>query len=127
MHCAAVIARRTLSIGMFAALALSAAATDAQCTVISDAEAAAHVGAQVCVRGQVANVYVSAKGNVFINFGRRYPDQTFTAVVFVGDTRQFPDLTRLTGRKVQVAGVIQLYKGRPEIIARTPDQLSVLE
>ena len=61
--------------------------------VISHEQAAAHVGERACVRGPVANVYICGKGNVFVNFWRRYPNQTFTAAVFVGDTDKFCDLT----------------------------------
>jgi hypothetical protein len=47
-------------------------------TVITDAEAAQHVGQKMTVEGVVVAVTNSGKGNTFINFGGRYPHQTFT-------------------------------------------------
>ena len=47
-------------------------------TVITDAGAAQHVGQKVTVEGIVVAVTNSGKGNTFINFGGKYPHQTFT-------------------------------------------------
>ena len=47
---------------------------------IQDHEAASHVGEVVTVRGVVANVHTSRAGNTFLNLGRPYPNQVFTAV-----------------------------------------------
>ena len=71
--------------------------------------------------------YISGKGNVFINFGRRYPNQTFTAAVFVGDTHKFSDLTQLAGHTVQVCGDVKLYRGKPDMILRDPGQIATRE
>jgi hypothetical protein len=55
------------------------APVDAQsATVISGTEAAQHVGQRVTVEGVVIAVTNSGKGNTFINFGGKYPHQTFT-------------------------------------------------
>jgi len=90
---------------------------------ISDADAKGHVGQLATVKGQVANVYVSAKGNTFLNFGNRYPNQTFSAVVFADHVAAFTDLHSLEGKEISVTGRIQLYQGRPEIILNLPTQL----
>ncbi len=91
--------------------------------VIRDTEAAAHVGQTATVEGVVANVFTSRAGNTFLNFGRPYPRQSFTAVVFRSAADRFPDLHPLEGKRVRVTGVITLYRGRPEIILERPDQL----
>jgi DNA/RNA endonuclease YhcR with UshA esterase domain len=90
---------------------------------IPDSEAAAHVGETVTVRGTVANVYTSRAGNTFINFGRPYPNQVFTAVIFKERSRLFPNVHSLEGQEVRVTGEIRLYKGKPEIILESPSQL----
>src|SRR5262244_3703816 len=77
----------------------------AQQAVIGDAQASAHVGETATVEGVVANVFTSRAGNTFLNFGRAYPNQTFTAVVFRSTaTRRFrnPRADRPTRR----AGVV---------------------
>ncbi|HYY29991.1 MAG TPA: hypothetical protein VE860_18755, partial [Chthoniobacterales bacterium] len=50
----------------------------AQGPVISDSEAAQHIGQKTTVEGVVTAVTTSGKGNTFINFGSVYPRQTFT-------------------------------------------------
>ena len=93
--------------------------------VVSDTEAAAHVGQMATVQGLVADVYVSQKGDVFLNFENPYPNEVFSGVVFASSAGQFGDLTSYQGKQVQVTGVIRLYKGRPEIILQSPDQLRI--
>jgi len=52
--------------------------------VIKDPEAAQYVGKNVEVRGLVVAVYTSKKGNTFLNFGAKYPNQTFTGYIPAG-------------------------------------------
>ena len=46
--------------------------------------AAQYVGKNVEVRGLVVAVYTSKKGNTFLNFGGKYPNQTFTGYIPAG-------------------------------------------
>jgi hypothetical protein len=57
--------------------------------IIIDSQAPQYVGKDVSVKGIVANVHVSKNGNIFFNFGRPYPNQTFAAVVFAADSQKF--------------------------------------
>jgi hypothetical protein len=52
--------------------------------VVSETEAAQHVGQDVSVEGVVTAVSTSRKGNTFINFGGAYPNQTFTGWIPAG-------------------------------------------
>ena len=47
-------------------------------TVIQANEAAAHVNEWATVHGAVAKVFTSKSGNMFVNIGAAYPNQTFT-------------------------------------------------
>jgi DNA/RNA endonuclease YhcR with UshA esterase domain len=94
-----------------------------QNAVIPDAEAASHVGETATVEGVVANVFTSRAGNTFLNFGKPYPDQTFTAVVFRSAAGRFSDLHGWEGKRARVTGRIKLYHGRPEIVLEQPNQL----
>jgi len=61
------------------AASLLAASLEAQtATVIPDTEASRHVGQKATVEGVVVTVFTSNNGNTFINFGGKYPHQTFT-------------------------------------------------
>ncbi|MHC9236626.1 nucleotide-binding protein [Pseudooceanicola sp. 502str34] len=105
------------------ALALSLAVS-AQAETIPPKEAAYYVGQAVTVEGVVAQVS-SSRGTTFINFGGRYPNHVFYAVVFKGDAGRFAGLQGLEGRVVEISGTIELYKGKPQIILKSPGQISV--
>src|SRR5947207_13865291 len=89
----------------------------------SASEAAKHVGETVTVADKVANVFESKAGNVFLNFGARYPNQVFTAFIPKDSTDQFPNAKELDGRTVSITGKIVLYKGKPEIVLDDPSML----
>lgn len=109
----------------FAVLMLCAPASVCAAS-IPDSAAALHVDQTATVQGTISNVHVSAKGTVFINFGRPYPNQDFTAVIFASSVAGFGDVNRLQGRHAQVSGQITIWKGKPEMILRSPAQLHLL-
>ena len=49
---------------------------------IPSSDAKDHVGETVSVYGIIVDVFTSRNGNVFINFDKKFPDHTFTAVIF---------------------------------------------
>ena len=87
--------------------------------MIPSAEAAAHVGETVIVRGTVAQVSTVGSGMMFVNFGQPHPNSEFTAVVRAG-TPGFDSLADLQGKEVDVEGTIELHKGRPQIVLTLP-------
>jgi hypothetical protein len=107
---------------LFSIVTLEPAFAD-QPSTIADTDAAAHVGQTVTVEGLVAVVYKSPKGGYFLDFENAYPSEVFSGVVFAPSAAQFGDLTSYRGERVQITGQIRLYKGKPEIILETPDQL----
>lgn len=105
---------------------LSATVEAQTAAVIQDTEAAQHVGQHVTVEGTVAVVFTSKNGNTFLNFGRRYPNQTFTGWIPKGsELAGGSTLAGLEGKKVKITGTIELlYKGKPEIKIMSKDQLA---
>ena len=61
---------------------------------------------------KVANVFESKAGNIFLNFGARYPNQMFTAYIPKDSADQFPKAKELDGRTVSIRGRIIVYKDR---------------
>ena len=61
----------------------------------------------------------------FLDFGKPYPNQPFTAVIWGSDRAKFgtPETT-LQGKRVCVSGAIREYRGKPEIILSDPSQLT---
>lgn len=92
---------------------------------ISAKNAGSYVGRTVKVRGKVLDVARSQKA-IFINFGKDWR-RDFTAVIFKGNFKDFEaagiNPMNYKGRTVVISGVVQKYKGRPEIIVMTPAQI----
>jgi hypothetical protein len=89
-------------------------------------EAAAHVRETVTVCGKVTGTHYAAASRgkpTFINFDKPYPNQDFTVMVWDDDRAGFGDLDKYTGRQICAHGVITEYRGKPEMILRSPDSL----
>jgi hypothetical protein len=91
-------------------------------------DAAAHVGETATVCGTVmsANYAAKSKGQpTFLNFDRPYPNQIFTVMIWGSDRAKFGEPeNNLVGKKVCATGSITSYRGKPEIIATNPKQLT---
>jgi len=90
---------------------------------IAPADASAHIGQTVTVEGTVSDVYTSRSGVTFIDIGGRYPNNTFSGVVFSGDAGKFPDVKSLNGKTIDITGPVRLYRGKPEIVLNAPEQI----
>ncbi len=113
----------TAAAGVLGLCALPAKAAD-----LSLEEAAHHLGETATVCGIVASGKFDSdlqSQPTFLDFGKPYPDQVFTAVIFGSDRGKFgtPE-TSLRGKRVCVSGKIQAKNGLPEIILNDPKQLS---
>lgn len=106
------------------AAALSLLSATASAVTIDPRDAAAHVGETVTVEGMVAAVVTDPGSRVtFLDFGGSYPNMVFTAVIFGDHAAKFPGVASLSGRVVDVTGVIRLHHNNPEIILNSADQL----
>ena len=90
-------------------------------------EAINYIGEEAIVTGVVADVFVSKKGNTFINFDGKYPKQSFTAVIFKDKKNILGDVYELIGKKVEIKGRIETYQGKPQIIMEKKEQLRITE
>jgi hypothetical protein len=93
--------------------------------ILSGSEATHHVGQHATVEGTVMAVTTSKEGNTSINFGGVYPNQTFTGWIpaetpVAGD----PTIHSLKGQTIKITGLIELYRGKPEIRIFTADQIA---
>ena len=107
------------SVTFAGAAAPSAADRDA----ITPAAAASYIGQTVTVRGTVSDIHTTNSGVTFIDMGGRYPQNAFTAVIFAENAAQFPDVGSLDGRTVEINGRVRLYRGKPEIVLTSAQQL----
>ena len=86
-------------------------------------------GQLVTVTGQVISTQISNSGKArFLNLGTN-PMTSFKCVIFTNDLENFSALGEPTdyylNKDVVVTGAVTLYKGKPEIILKSPKQISV--
>ena len=94
----------------------------------SDTEARKHPGDEATVTGKVASISKSSKGTVYVNFGEKFPRQTFSGVVFAKDAEKVGDLAQFEGKTVALTGRIELSPdGKPQIVIKSADQLKLAE
>jgi DNA/RNA endonuclease YhcR with UshA esterase domain len=94
-------------------------------SVLPDRDAVKHVGQSVTVEGTVTGTHVSTKGTEFLDFGSPYPNQDFTVVIFARSASALGDIATFYGKRVDITGTVELYRGRPEIVVREPTQIRV--
>lgn len=91
-------------------------------------QAASHVGQTATVCGVVVSAHYAAGARgqpTFLNLGRAYPREDFTAVIWGEDRAAFGDPERaFLGKDICVTGVIQLYRGEPEVFLHRASQLT---
>lgn len=111
--------------GGAAAQAAAAPAAAAASAVVPWQEVANHAGQTVAVEGRVVDTYRSAKV-IFLNFS---PDRDeFKVVIFEDDWDKWPQSPDelYYGKNVRVTGEVELYKGAPEVIVESPDQIELI-
>lgn len=89
-----------------------------------------YVGQTKTVCGVVASTFYAygSRGRpTFLNFSKSYPNQVFTIVIWGSDRGKFdqPPETLYQGKRVCVTGVIETYRGKPQIIVYEPSQIYI--
>jgi micrococcal nuclease len=99
---------------------------DGNIPVINWKNAGKYVNQYVIVTGTIVDTYNSG-GACFLNF---HSDQKshFAVVIFACDFLSFPESPDMyyKGKTVTIIGIVQEYKGTPEIIVKTPAQIRIL-
>ena len=108
---------------------LTACGVQAGSATIAAAEAVNHVGESARVCGLVASAKYATETRrqpTFLNLDRPYPNHVFTALIWASDREAFPYAPEgLQGKRICVKGVIELYKGKAEIIVTGPSQIEI--
>lgn len=96
---------------------------------LTAAEAKNHIGEQAIVCGKVVSTRYAenVRGKpTFLNFDQPYPNQIFTVVIWGNDRPKFgsPE-TGYRGKSVCVSGLVNEYRGLPEVVAQEPAQIKL--
>jgi hypothetical protein len=71
---------------------------------------------------EVSSVRIFSDTLTLINMGGAYPNQKYT--IAVKGNKIVLDWANLKGKHMCVTGVYELHKGRPEIVAAQPEQIT---
>jgi len=100
----------------------------AQQEYVAPTDAHKYIGMEKTVCGTVASATyaVRTKGRpTFLNLDQPYPRHIFTVVIWGSDRNKFqnPPESSFGGKRICVTGIIEDFRGKPEIIVRSPDQI----
>lgn len=120
---------KTLAI-IFSLLSVSVyAQTDSTVVKVKPEQAKERIGKITTVCGRVACItYTSLQFNpVYLNFSKDYPNQPFAAVISREDFQRInPDPFKIvTSRQVCVTGLVEDYKGKPQIVVKDSGLLEI--
>lgn len=96
--------------------------------VVGACLAGKYLGSELIVEGQVVDTHRDLKSNtIFLNFEKAYPNQCFTGVIFSSDLYKFVQSPEdyYLNKTVRIMGEVKEYKGRPQIILETPNQIEI--
>jgi hypothetical protein len=111
---------------LFALVLLLISSLTSQAQQLTAAQAKSHEGESATVCGVVAGEHTSSnsKGTpTFINLDAAYPRQIFTILVW-GEDRDKVGVLPRNGEHVCVNGLITAYRGVPEIVVHSKQQLT---
>lgn len=114
---------------IFACL-VCASGSIAQQEYVNPIDAHKYIGVEKTVCGTVASATYAVRSRgrpTFLNLDQPYPKQIFTVLIWRSDRNKFknPPETFFKGKRICVTGIIESYRGKPEIIVRSADQIIV--
>ena len=95
-------------------------------TVIEPIEARGYLGKELTVEGYVADVFKNERV-AYLNFDKKFPNNSFSGVIFAKNFDAFENIFNYKNKTVKLKGKISEYKGRPQIIIHSEDQLEIVE
>ncbi len=95
-------------------------------TVVPWEEARRHEGEEIVAEGTIVRTHRAEKV-MYLNFHANWK-RYLTLVIFVKDLPLFPGNPETTykGKKVRVRGEVKFYKDRPEMVIRSPGDITVV-
>ena len=86
-----------------------------------------HVGQKVEFTDTLKQINTNKK-TCYLNFGAKYPNNTFTIVIFAKDFDKFPDrLKWKEGDIITITGKVKLFNEKPEIVLNDEGQIHYIE
>ena len=90
---------------------------------------AKYEGKKITVCSKVLGTHVSngEKKSTTLNFGKPYPDNTFTVFISESDLANFKYIPSefLKDKNICITGIVKIYKDKPEIIVSKEEQIKI--
>lgn len=120
----------TYFIFLIFAFLICASGSIAQQEYVNPIDAYKFIGKEKTVCGIVASATYAIRSRgkpTFLNLDQPYPNQIFTVVIWGSDREKFknPPETFFRGKRICVTGIIESYRGKPQIVVRGPGQITV--
>jgi DNA/RNA endonuclease YhcR with UshA esterase domain len=87
-------------------------------------ESAKHIGETATVTDKVDDVYQAKGGSVFLHMGGKHPNESFTVFIPTASASAFSDFKVYEGKTITVSGKIEEHQGKPEIVVKSPAQIT---
>jgi len=91
------------------------------------ADAANHYEEEVIVTGVLTQVNTPKNGMIYLNLDGKFPENIFTGVIFKKNAELFTNLKELEGKRIEIFGKVEEYKGKPQIVLKEPGQIKIVE
>lgn len=99
--------------------------------IISTDEVKDYIGQEVTVEGTIDQVVSlnDVRGQpTYFNMGGQFPNHKFTLLLWESDKHKFTkDGNYYEGKVIKVIGLIETYRGKPQMVISDPGQIEVLE
>jgi hypothetical protein len=83
-------------------------------------------GKTVTICEEVTGIHETKGGNALLNFGKPFPDNAFSVVIFKLDRDAFSyNPITLDSKTICITGTVIMYKGKPEIIVKKESEIVI--
>ena len=83
-------------------------------------------GKTVTICEKVTGIHETKGGNALLNFGKPFPDNAFSVVIFKLDRDAFSyNPITLDSKTICITGTVIMYKGKPEIIVKKESEIVI--
>lgn len=94
--------------------------------VYSPDQAKSLVDSVVTIKGEVSQVSTTKGGQIYLNMGGRYPNNSFSAVILRNNTSKFENSKDYEGKTVEITGKVKIYNNMPEIVLEKKEQIKII-
>jgi len=100
---------------------------DERLEIIESCDSTNYIGEEVIVEGRVDDSFRLDMNVIFLNLDGSYPNHCFTGVIWQDYWYKFPDSPQnyYYSEYVRIKGEIEEYRGDPQIILTSPEQIEI--